>query len=85
MFAIPLAIEEQKVFQAFLALSCVTTCLIYNACSNVCLCSTIVKRLQRAFTNVSAQKQEEVFMHVIQRCESCRESWANRCRPVTAL
>lgn len=39
-------------FQAFLVLSDVATYLIYNACSNVCLCSAIVRRLQRAFTDV---------------------------------
>lgn len=38
--------------QAFLVLSCVTTCLIYNACNNVCSCSTAVRRLQRAFITV---------------------------------
>lgn len=50
-------------FQAFLVLSCVTTHLIYNACNNVCLCSTIVNRLQRAFITVYSQssplKQED--------------------------
>lgn len=44
--------EEWKDVQAFLVLSDVATYLIYNACSNVCLCSAIVRRLQRAFTDV---------------------------------
>lgn len=56
-------------FQAFLVLSCVTTYLIYNAYSNVCLCSTIVKRLQRAFTTVFPSEQSSearrLFMHIL--------------------
>lgn len=73
-------------FQAFLVLSCVTTYLIYNAYNNVCLCSTIVKRLQRAFITVCSQnsplKQADCLCTVSGGVKGCGEQGTTRDCPL---
>lgn len=74
-------LKKGKKFQAFFVLSCVTTYLIYNAYGNVCLCSSIVKRLQRAFTTVYSQnsplKQESCLCTFSVGVKGCRASMSD--------
>lgn len=74
-------LRNRTMVQAFLVLSCVTTCLIYNACNHVSLCSTAVRRSQQFILGTALRSRETVYAHSLE----VRKAAESRALPRTGL